>query len=388
MDIAIVAVAYNRIDSLTRLLDSLDKAYYNDKKPTLIISIDKSKTDAVERFADEYTWRHGEKIVDKHEKNLGLRPHMMSLGKWLDRFDAIVVLEDDIVVSPDFYNYTSQTVEKYHDCPNIAGISLYGFRINYQTGLPFEPVKDGNDIYFMNCAMSWGEVWMRDSWKRFFEWYQTHQEFGILPHLPQAICKWGPKSWLRYHTRYCIEENLFFVHPYNSLTTNFSDEGEHNEGSSTLFQVPLQYGIKSKYQLPDFNTKAIRYNGFFENIALYEELGYETSNICLDLQGESQNRQKKQYWLTAEYHDYKIVKSYGTKYRPIELNVFYNNPGARIFLYDTQTIEKYPYKKNNAVLLYRYYIGNMFNFVRRYGFKNTYRDFVYTLRLKFKSLKK
>ena len=50
--IAIIAVTYNRIDSLTRLLKSLENAEYGDERPTLIISIDKSKTDAVEKFAD------------------------------------------------------------------------------------------------------------------------------------------------------------------------------------------------------------------------------------------------------------------------------------------------------------------------------------------------
>ena len=86
--IAIIAVTYNRIDSLTRLLKSLENAEYGDERPTLIISIDKSKTDAVEKFADDYHWPHGERIVRKHEKNLGLRNHMMSLGEWFEKFDT------------------------------------------------------------------------------------------------------------------------------------------------------------------------------------------------------------------------------------------------------------------------------------------------------------
>ena len=196
MNIAIVTVAYNRVDSLSRLLSLLDGAYYEDNNVTLIISVDKSKTDVVERFADDYQWKHGEKIVDKHDKNLGLRPHMMSLGKWFDRFDALVILEDDIVVSPNFYNYACQTVAKYSVCPDIAGISLYGFSVNYQMGIPFEPVKDEHDAYFMQCAMSWGEIWMRDSWQKFYDWYLQHQDFSVIPELPQRICSWNQKSWL------------------------------------------------------------------------------------------------------------------------------------------------------------------------------------------------
>lgn len=377
MNIAIVAVAYNRMDSLSRLLSSLDKASYDDNDVTLIISVDKSKTDIVERFADDYQWKHGEKIVDKHTENLGLRPHMMSLGKWFDQFDAIVVLEDDIVVSPNFYYYTSQTVEKYHNCPDIAGVSLYGFSINYQTGIPFQPLKDEHDVYFMNCAMSWGEVWMRDSWQKFYDWYLQHQEFPMIPELPHCICSWNKKSWLKYHTRYCIEENKYFVHPFVSLTTNFGDAGEHNNGAAnTVYQVELQQGVKKHFELPEYDGEAVYYDGFFENKSLYQILGLDADNLCLDLNGEWKNRLNKRYWLTTAVADFKIVKSFGLNYRPIEVNVILNNPGQQIFLYDTQSTEKNQCRKNKKTMLYFYHLHNLVSFIKQYGLQNVWKDFV------------
>lgn len=67
--IAIVAVAFNRLYSLQRLLRSLEKAYFEgEQNVPLIISIDKSDTDDVERFADSYVWNYGEKRVIKHNK--------------------------------------------------------------------------------------------------------------------------------------------------------------------------------------------------------------------------------------------------------------------------------------------------------------------------------
>ena len=56
-NIAIVAVAYNRVSSLNRLLNSLLKA--NLTEAPLIISIDKSDTNIVEEFADTFTWSVG-----------------------------------------------------------------------------------------------------------------------------------------------------------------------------------------------------------------------------------------------------------------------------------------------------------------------------------------
>lgn len=382
MEIAIVAVAYNRCNSLQRLLNSLEKAYY-DRPVTLIISVDKSNTDLVERFADDYVWPHGEKIVDKHEKNLGLRPHMMSLGKWFERFDAIAVLEDDIVVSPCFFAYTCQAVEKYYNSEAIAGISLYGFSVNYQSSIPFVPYKDEHDAYFMNCAMSWGEIWMRDSWRVFYDWYLHHQDFPFLPHIPKYVCSWNNKSWLKYHTRYCIEENKYFVLPYVSLTTNYSDAGEHSTGS-TVHQVPMQYGQKAQFILPDFDGKCVKYDGFFENKELYHVLGFKTEELCLDLQGGNPNQLNKRYWLTTKRADYKVIRSFGLNYRPIEMNILFNTPGNDVFLYDTTIKVKCISKTNRTPILYHFHLNNVFLFLRRYGYLNTLRDFLLLVRMKIK----
>lgn len=381
MNIAIIAVAFNRVKSLQRLLNSLKNAYYPANEVTLIISIDKSNTNAVENFADNFIWPYGKKIVDKHEKNLGLRPHMLSLGKWFDSFDAIVVLEDDIVVSPNFYIYTIQAVKTYCSCPNVAGISLYSFCMNYQTGLPFTPIKNEYDSYFMNCAMSWGEVWMRDSWNLFYNWYLHHEDFTTVPHLPTRLCRWNKKSWLKYHTRYCIEENKYFVHPYVSLSSNFGDVGEHNsEGGHTAYQVELQQGMKKNYAFPEFGSKAVYYDGFFENKALYEHFGMTSDNLCIDLQGEWRNRLNKRYWLTTEVKNYRIVKSYGLNFRPLELNVLLENDGSQIFLYDTQILEKKSTSLFRNTVLYRYRIDNIAILIIKHGLWYTLKDFIDLLR--------
>ena len=49
---AIVAVTYNRMDSLQRLLTSLEQAHYTEEV-FLIISIDKSDSDEIACFANQ-----------------------------------------------------------------------------------------------------------------------------------------------------------------------------------------------------------------------------------------------------------------------------------------------------------------------------------------------
>lgn len=391
--IALVVIAYNRTTSLKRLLMSLDDACYDgEENVQLVISIDKSNTDKVERFADEFVWKHGEKNVIKHQQNLGLKQHVLSQGKWLDEFDAIVVLEDDIVVARDFWYYVRRCVSKYQDMDEIAGISLFGFSVNYHSRHPFIPLhKADNDVYFMNCAMSWGQVWMRKSWRKFYDWYLGHLDFAATPALPESICSWGDKSWLKYHTRYCIEENKYFVFPYVSYSTNFSDCGTHMSAPDTIYQVPLLQGKKRNLFLPSLNTNdAVVYDGFFENKSLYEALGLSASQCCLDLSGTNGNREHKHFWLTTRQLSYQVARHWNLEMRPVELNVLLGIEGGNgIYLYDTTIPSTHSSKgKGNPAYLAQYLVQNSFIFIREYGYMNLVRDFMAVLREKIKMILK
>lgn len=382
MSIAIVVITYNRINSLKRLLSSLEKAQYKEDV-TLIISIDKSNTDLVEKYADEFVWCFGQKIVNKHQNNLGLKAHILSVGNWLEKFDAIIVLEDDLVVSPFFYQYAKQTVSKYAQEEKVAGISLYSFAINYQNGLPFEPIKDNHDVFFMQCAMSWGQIWMRNAWSSFMKWYEFNKDFSPSPIVPRALYKFGEKSWLKYHTRYCIENDLFFVYPYTSLSTNFSDQGTNHKNikgvNPTVNQVRLQNGNGNiVYNLPLFCESNVKYDGFFENLGLYESLGISKQELCLDLNCENQNICKRKFWLTTIKQDYKVLKSFGLAYKPIEENVIQQKEGQDIFLYDTTVKEKNKFNHNVDRFLFLYRIGNMVQLLRQYGIRKVMIDFGYS----------
>ena len=359
MKIAICTIAYNRLDSIKRLLNSLSKAYYKSDV-TLIISIDKSNNDEVEKHANAFDWKFGEKRVIAHKTNLGLKKHILSIGSYLKEFDAIVVLEDDITVAEDFFNYTLQTVKKYYDNNSIAGISLYNYPQCYHNWKPFLPLTSDSDVYLMQVAVSWGQIWMRNQWNAFMEWYEKHnEEFQYQPHLPKSICSWGKNSWLKYHMKYCIEQNKYFVYPYTSLSTNNSDAGTHSSQKNTIFQAPSLYGDKQDYKL----LPTIIYDGFFENVALYQELRVPKDKLCVDFYGCKQNSMKYKYWLTTNICDYKIIKRYALEQKPYEFNIINNIEGIDLFLYDTEVREKNIYNnlksKIKRKISYIEYLYNM-----------------------------
>lgn len=362
--IPICCITYNRKNSLERLLKSLDAAIY-DEEVTLIISVDKSDSDEVERYSDAYQWTHGKKLVIKHDTNLGLRKHILSCGELLKEYEAMIVLEDDITVAASFYRYAKQCVERFSDDMQCAGISLYSFQRNYQNRLPFIPLRTDSDVYKMSCAQSWGQVWMREQWFEFMKWYNDNSdEFEESPLLPKTICRWPKSSWLKYHTRYCIEKNKYFIYPYVSLSTNNGDVGVHADKRFSSFQTQLQFGEKKEFLL----NPEIHYDGFFENTQLYKYLGINKNEICIDLYGEKSNREKKRYWLTGKRENFKVINSYALDLIPWEMNIIDERKGYGIFLYDTN----YPHPLNfygddNVVSYFYHNIPNsvLKNYVRK-----------------------
>lgn len=360
--IAIAIVAYNRTESVERLLNSLLSANYSQPVP-LIISIDKSNTDSVEKMADKFIWPFGEKFVAKHDTNLGLRRHILSIGEYTKQYDAVIVLEDDLEVSPSFFNYAVETVAKYQNDDRIAGISLYTFPLNLNTKLPFIPEKNEYDAFLFQNAQSWGQVWMKDAWSRFIAWYEDNQEeFVEQPHLPISICHWGKNSWLKYHIKYCIEKDKYFVYPYTSLSFCSNAAGVHSSESGSFNQNPIVRGNQRDFRLPGFED-AVKYDSFYERTGV--EIGVE--DVCFDLNGSKGNRLKQRYWLTTERKSFKTIRRYGLYYIPIEENIIHPVDGNSIFLYDTH--EKGTKPSNNFIEIINYYkLNGLFSYMKKRGF--------------------
>lgn len=353
LSFAIVLVCYNRINGIKRLVDSLNKSdYANRKDITLILSIDNSGSSVVSDYAKSLCWDHGEKIIRTFTERQGLKKHILSCGDYTSQYDVVVVLEDDIVVSDSFYHYAIAAAEKYWDDDRIAGISLYNFQKNWLNWpLRFEPEKNAYDNYFMQIAQSWGQVWTYDKWKLFMEWYGSNSEFTKSADIPYVLNNWPESSWLKYHTRYCIETNRFFVYPYFSLSTNCGDAGEHSRYCSSNYQVELQCN-KTNFVLSDFDDNAICYDAYMNRIGLQRFLSVK-DGITVDMYG-TKTMKAERYILTTKVLNFKVVESYSLSFRPIEYSVIHNLKGDGIFLYDTQYRMKSRNRLNHFYSLMEY----------------------------------
>jgi len=357
MKYALVAVGYNRPHSMERLLRSLERAYYGGDSIELYVSIDNSGTDAVEKFAEGFQWSHGEKHILTYPQRQGLRNHIMGLGRLLDEYDAIAMFEDDVVVAEGFYHYMKQAIEFYSEEDRVAGISLYTNLWNEFACLPFRPMSSEYDAYFFQFAESRGQIWLKKQWREFKKWYDEHNGESIASeNMPEIAANWPKSSWKKYHIKYCIETNKFFVYPYQSQTTIFSDIGTHTRRIDTFIQVELSHGIKKLFKFPSIDSKsAVFYDAFYERMLMPQNDGFEKyKNCCFDLYGMKQGYEGKRFVLSTKNLPYKIIESYGFQMKPQEENIFWEVEGNSAYMYDTQIPEHNTLKNAVGTFRYRY----------------------------------
>ncbi|WP_339171877.1 glycosyltransferase [Anoxybacillus sp. FSL W8-1294] len=359
--ITIVVVAFNRPDSLKRNLKALLKADYPGKV-RLVISIDKGNNKHVLDIANSFDWKYGEKIVIYQKENIGLRRHILKCGDLTNQYGNIILLEDDIYVSPNFYNFALQALEFYQDHKEIAGISLYSPRFNETASLPFEPLQSNYDVFFSQLPSSWGQLWTASQWNDFRNWYNNESNLKIKPddyNLPDNVKKWPESSWKKYFIKYMVDNQKFFVYPYISLTTNFGDIGTHFWRKNNAFQVPLSYNIKKEFKFCRLDETNVRYDVFNENIGIIEIFDKEIrNNITVDLYGKKSEKAYKKYLLTTKKLNYHIIKQYDLTMKPIEDNILQNIPGNSIFLYDTTKIVKNRYT-STTINIEEYFYGHL-----------------------------
>lgn len=327
---AIVAIGYNRPNSLKRLLDNLVNSYYCEDVD-LIVSIDKGNNQVyVLEVLDGFVWPHGKLIINVEKERLGLRKHILKCGDYTEIYDAIIMFEDDILPSKFFYNFVKKAISFYNDKSEVAGISLYAPKENEMAELPFEPTTSNFDVYFIQSASSWGQCWTKRMWEEFKTWYiNNNKKLEKSDDLPKKIYEWPESSWKKYFMKYLVVKNKYFVYPYISLSTNFTDLGQHVNSKSSRYQVPLLMK-KMDYNLPTL-SEGVTYDAFYE-FNLNEINDYK--NICIDLYGLKENYQKYDYLLTRKNLNFKIIKKYGSEMKPHESNIFFNIEGIDIFLYD------------------------------------------------------
>jgi len=115
---------FNRSEQLEQTLEGLK----SNNIPVLYVFADgaRNKDDQknvnqVRRLVDAITWT---KVVKTyHKKNKGLTESIRDgLNSVFKEHEQIIVVEDDIYVAPDFYDYMRTTLDSYANNPNWTSL--------------------------------------------------------------------------------------------------------------------------------------------------------------------------------------------------------------------------------------------------------------------------
>lgn len=334
----IVIPAYNRPDSLHRLLTSLVQSHY-PPEVRLVIAIDLGgqNTPAVYQLAHQFAWPHGEKIVIQHEQKRGLIGNVFFCGALAKQYGAVILLEDDLVVSPHFYTYAQQATAFFGSDPAVAGISLNALWFNGYTHYPFEPYLDPADTFFLQVAWYQGQVYTAGQWERFETWL-AHNNPRVTPADPlhELFQTFPETDWFPIKTKYLVHTNQFYVFPRQSLTTNLGEVGTHFDHTTTFFQVALQNHKTHWHFIPLEQSVAV-YDSFHELLpgrlnrllpTSHPLLSYE--GYTVDLYGTKTGRVIHTPYLLTTQPATRPLHQFGLALRPLEANVQHQHPGRGI----------------------------------------------------------
>lgn len=247
----ILVLGYNRPDHLRRALVSLTSNVEASKSDVFIV-IDGPKGDfdlslvmaTREVACQEYGFGSTKVILGDINKGLA-RSVIDSVTQIIGNHGKIIVIEDDLVLSPNFLSYMNQALTYYENKKKVASILGYQYPIRFL----------GNRCLFLRGTDCWGWATWEDRWRdaefdplillqniqasnlgRKFNLYGAAQNTRML----QMQINGQIDSWaIRWHAS-SFSQNMVSLFPPESLVLNTGLDGSGtHEGNSRIFESTL-----------------------------------------------------------------------------------------------------------------------------------------------------
>jgi hypothetical protein len=176
------------------------------------------------------------------ERNLGLADSVIAgVSHVCESHQRAIVLEDDLVIAPQFLQFMNAGLARYRDNPQVYQIS----------GYLFPGCEGGGRSRFLPLTTTWGWATWQRAWKQFdaemssrrrlvsdpefrsrFDMHGTYDYSGMVEQQRRgAIDSWG----IRWYLSVFANDGLI-LYPGHSLIENagFDGSGTHGAGHSVL----------------------------------------------------------------------------------------------------------------------------------------------------------
>ena len=186
--------------------------------------------------------------IKERDSKYGLAKSIISgVKEILERFDKIIVLEDDLYTSPYFLNYMNDALKCYQEQTELASISGYS--------VPLKKIDP--NLYFLPGTFWWGWGTWKDRWELFNEdgayllkelkkrhmmkQYNINGSFLISPEIIlKKLLKGKLSSWaVRWHASMVLEKK-FSLYPSQSFVKNIGiGSGENCRVKANCFNTQV-----------------------------------------------------------------------------------------------------------------------------------------------------
>ena len=164
MNLAPIAVfVYNRPEHTRRALESLSRNPLAAESDLVIFSDAARKPEhqqdvgLVRALIRDVAGFRSVRIVER-ERNLGLASSIEDgVGKLCDEQGKVIVVEDDLVVSPKFLSFMNRALERYRDEPRVMQVSGYMFPGTFNSSA---------EALFLPLISCWGWGTWKRAWAR------------------------------------------------------------------------------------------------------------------------------------------------------------------------------------------------------------------------------
>jgi hypothetical protein len=261
----IVLFTYNRLEETERTIKALKNNYLaSDSKLVIYSDGPKSENDIkkVQSVRDYLKTISGFKKVTirASQSNKGLADSIIDgTTEVINEDGKVIVLEDDLITSPNFLDFMNQAISFYEDDSEILSIS------GYTLALPSLP---GNkDFYFGYRASSWGWATWQDRWEK-VDWdVRSYNDFMESPQKRIKFKRGGSDmvkmlqrqqeglndSWAIRFCYHQFRKDLKTVFPTTSKVKSigFSEKATHTTGTKR-FDTELDSGEKREFEFGKF----------------------------------------------------------------------------------------------------------------------------------------
>lgn len=186
-----------------------------------------------------------EVTVVERDRNWGLSASIIDgVTQIVGQYGRVIVVEDDLMLSPHFLRYMNDALNLYSDDDKVASVHGYCYPVEQQ--LP--------ETFFLRGADCWGWGTWKRAWSRFssngaalleaLEQQELTQEFdyngqyGFTRMLRDQIAGLNDSWAIRWHAS-CYLAELLTLYPGRSLVHNIGNDssGTHSRKSAVFDQV-------------------------------------------------------------------------------------------------------------------------------------------------------